>query len=78
MSMPLSIDAFAAVPEKPAFARGPYLQSATPTTMHIVWRTEGPVNPVVRFGGALDELETEVAGTNIVIRSSNPVAWTWC
>jgi len=68
--MPLSIDASTAVPQPTAFARAPYLQFATPTTMHIVWRTEGPVNPVVRFGGALDKLKMEVAETNILVRAS--------
>ena len=30
--------------------RGPYLQQATPTSIVVVWRTQGPIDPVVRFG----------------------------
>jgi hypothetical protein len=39
----------AAQPPQP-FSRAPYLQFASPTLMHVVWRTEGPIRPVVRYG----------------------------
>jgi hypothetical protein len=37
-------------------ARGPYLQFATTNSIHVVWRTEGPSLPVVRFGKQLNAL----------------------
>ena len=30
--------------------RAPYLQLATPNSVYVVWRTEGPSEPVVRYG----------------------------
>ena len=50
------------------FARSPYVQLATPTSIVVVWRTEGPVNPIVRFGGSFGNLER--VGTSIVTRVS--------
>ena len=47
----------------PAFARTPYLQFATTNSIHVVWRSEGPILPVVRFGeqpGALTGKAAEI------------------
>jgi hypothetical protein len=44
-------------------SRGPYLQFATTNAIHVVWRTEGPTVPVVRFGkqlNALNQRSTEI------------------
>ena len=69
LSWPLCVDALAGASEKPAFARAPYLQFATATSIHVVWRTPGPITPVVRFGEKL-ELTAEVPRTDIVVRAS--------
>src|SRR5437588_10900711 len=56
------------------FARAPYIQFSTTNSIYVVWRTEGPITPVVRFGTGLDRLESEVSyvsetsGTGIVVR----------
>jgi acid phosphatase type 7 len=52
----------------PHFSRAPYLQFATTNSIHVVWRTEGPILPVVRFGEKPDAL-TEKA-TEVVVRAS--------
>src|SRR5688572_27203287 len=57
----------AAYPEPP-LVRGPYLQFATTNSIHVVWRTEGPILPVVRFGQKTNAL-TERVG-EIVVRAS--------
>ena len=69
LALALSLEAHAANPPKP-FARAPYLQFASPTLMHVVWRTEGPVDPVVRYGKELGNLDKEVRGGAIVARAS--------
>lgn len=56
-------------PPKP-FSRAPYLQSASPTQMHVVWRTEGPIDPLVRFGKDLRDLNEKVRTASIVTRAS--------
>jgi hypothetical protein len=58
------------------FARAPYLQFATTNSIYVVWRTEGSITPVVRFGRKIDQLTSEVAvandlaGSDIVVRAS--------
>ncbi len=59
----------AANPPKP-FARAPYLQFASPTLMHVVWRTEGPIDAAVRYGTDLQNLDKEVRGGAIVARAA--------
>ena len=49
-------------------ARGPYLQFATTNSIHVVWRTEGPTLPVVRFGKQLNALNQRSA--EVVTRAS--------
>ncbi len=56
-------------PPKP-FSRSPYVQFASPTLMHVVWRTEGPIEPVVRYGKTMANLDKEVRGAGIVARTS--------
>ena len=53
--------------------RGPYLQQATPTSIVVVWRTQGPIDPVVRFGEKSGGLTQEVRGEAITLRVSADV-----
>ncbi len=43
-----------------AFSRAPYVQMSRPTGIEIVWRTEGEIDPIVRFGRAFDRLDRQV------------------
>ena len=65
----LSLNSHAANPPAP-FARAPYLQFASPTLMHVVWRSEGPIDAVVRYGRELNNLDKEVRGPAVVVRAS--------
>ena len=65
----LSLNSHAANPPAP-FARAPYLQFASPTLMHVVWRAEGPIDAVVRYGRELNNLDKEVRGPAVVVRVS--------
>lgn len=38
--------------------------------MHVVWRTEGPIEPVVRYGIERDDLNERVRGGSILARAS--------
>jgi len=60
---------FAANPEPP-FARSPYIQFAGTNLMHVLWRTEGPIQPVVRFGTRPENLDRIVSAPDIVTRAS--------
>ena len=51
------------------FSRAPYLQLATPSGMHIVWRTVGPMAPVVRLGEKIDDLSVQVSADQISVRT---------
>lgn len=65
-----------AAQDRPAFARAPYLQFSTTNSIYVVWRTEGPIEPVVKFGKALNRLNSELSyvsdrtTTGIVVRAS--------
>jgi hypothetical protein len=50
------------------FARAPYLQMATPTSIVIVWRTSAEGQPGVRFGRSPLQLNQQVEGSRIVTR----------
>ncbi len=68
--------------DKPAFARAPYLQFATTNAIHVVWRSEGPVSPEVRFGTALKRLTERVPDGDIKVRASlgtngQPISSKW-
>ncbi|HEY5551140.1 MAG TPA: metallophosphoesterase family protein [Opitutaceae bacterium] len=56
-----------------AFSRGPYLQQAASDSVVVVWRTQGAINPVVRFGSAPGALTSEVRGDAITLRVSADV-----
>lgn len=51
-------------------SRGPYLQFATHDSIHVVWRTVGGTQPVVRYGKSPSELNRKVEGSEIVVRVS--------
>ncbi len=53
---------------RPLFTRAPYLQFATTNSIHVVWRTAGPIRPVVRFGERLTRLNGE--SDEIKVRAS--------
>lgn len=55
---------------KTSLARAPYLQFATSNSIHVVWRTEGPTLPVVRFGREPRALTEKVPAGSIVARTS--------
>src|SRR5688500_5921577 len=65
----------ASVEERP-FSRAHCLLFATPDSIYVVWRSEGPVVPVVRYGEARNRLNNELSyvseqsGTGIVVRTS--------
>ena len=61
--------AWAGNPEPP-LARLPYVQGSSPTQIQILWRTEGPIQPVVRWGTRPDRLYRTVPMESIVIRAS--------
>ena len=69
LALAFAMESHAANPPKP-FSRAPYLQFASPTLMHVVWRTEGPIDPVVRYGKEPSNLDKEVRGGAIVAKAS--------
>jgi acid phosphatase type 7 len=60
--------AFESSASGPSFVRAPYLQFATTNSIYVVWRTEGPILPVVRFGEKPDALNEKA--TEVVTRAS--------
>lgn len=54
------------------FARQPYVQLATPTSMVVVWRNDGPITPVVRYGRTPANLDQAIGATSMVIRIAFP------
>ena len=72
----LSFPAWAGAATARPFSRAPYLQFATTNSIYVVWRTDGPITPVVRFGEARNRLDHELSyvseksGTGIVVRTS--------
>jgi hypothetical protein len=48
--------------------RGPYVQLATPRSIFVVWRTHGPINPVVRFGVAPERFDRRVGREATIVR----------
>jgi hypothetical protein len=49
-------------------SRGPYLQLATPESIVIVWRTDGPSDPSVRIGASADQLDRVIDPDAITLR----------
>lgn len=56
--------------EAATLCRGPYLQSATPDSLVLVWRTEGPSRPQVRFGTAPQRLDRRADPEQILVRTT--------
>jgi hypothetical protein len=56
--------------DKPVFQRSPYLQFGTTNSMVVAWRTAGPVDPVVRFGERVGDLDRVAEQSNIITRTS--------
>ena len=60
---------------KPAFLRAPYLQFSTTNSIYVVWRTQIPIQPVVKFGRSPGRLNNELTyvsdrtTTGIVVRA---------
>jgi hypothetical protein len=48
--------------------RGPYLQLATPSSIHIVWRTVGDTTPIIRYGLDLQHQDQAVEGAAVFRR----------
>src|SRR6185295_11402040 len=59
-----------------SFARAPYLQFSTTNSIYVVWRTAGPIKPMVKFGKEIKRLNHELSyvspdsGTGILARAS--------
>ena len=56
-------------PSEAEVSRAPYLQLATQDSIHIVWRTDGPIYPVVRWGATPDALCHQLMGEEILTRT---------
>ncbi len=48
--------------------RGPYLQLATDSSIHVVWRTEQNIHPCVLFGTQPDKLNSACLGKQVIVR----------
>jgi len=71
MSLALAGGARASTPNEghdEHFARRPYVQLATPMSAAVVWRTEGPITPLVRVGRSVANLDRTIGATSMVVR----------
>ena len=50
------------------FSRSPYLQLATDSSIQIVWRTEVEINPIIRYGKSLEDLNEQIGSESILER----------
>ena len=50
------------------FSRSPYLQLATDSSIHIVWRTKVKINPIIRYGKDVDDLNEKIGSEFILER----------
>ncbi|MBI3836861.1 MAG: metallophosphoesterase family protein [Planctomycetia bacterium] len=64
------LPASAAYGTEAVLTRKPYLQMGTPDSIVIVWRTQGPSTPVVRWGRSTGDLQTAVDHSKVVTRVS--------
>ena len=55
---------------EPPMARLPYVQASSPSRIHVLWRTDGPIRPVVRWGSHPGRLDRVVPKDAVVIRAS--------
>ncbi len=69
----LAISANAAVAAGPELTRGPYLQSATPESIVVVWRTNSPAAPSVKIGKSVAALNRQIVGGSIQLLVSADV-----
>lgn len=51
-------------------SRAPYLQLASDSAIHIVWRTDSAITPSVKFGLQKDQLTLSSSSENIIIRKT--------
>ncbi len=51
-------------------SRAPYIQMASPDAATVVWRTQGAIRPVVRYGASPDELDQRTLKGAITVRVS--------
>lgn len=51
------------------FTRAPYVQQATPSGVTIVWRTNTPITPVIRYGLSHDKLDKSTKPDSIIHRT---------
>src|SRR5687767_10002106 len=71
-----SVGVCASADERPSFSRAPYLQFSTTNSIYVVWRTAGPIKPVVKFGKSMNRLNSELSyvsdktTTGIVVRAA--------
>lgn len=53
--------------------REPYLQLSTESSIVVVWRTKGPVEPVVRYGLMADTLDQRSSTEHVTLRVSDDI-----
>ncbi len=54
-------------------SREPYLQQSSSDSIVVVWRTQGPSTPVLRYGNSPENLSNEIRGDAITFRVSADV-----
>ena len=54
--------------EDEVFTREPYVQLATDSSIHVLWRTESAISPSVRYGKEVAALDGSASGDAILIR----------
>jgi len=55
-----------------SFTRQPYVQMATPESIVVVWRTLGPIKPIVRYGRSHQRLDMVMPAVNLTLRVMVP------
>ena len=65
VAVTIALSAIFSLPAATAIIRGPYLQSATPTSMVVRWRTDNTEPSIVRYGLTRTELTTTVKAEGI-------------
>ncbi len=70
LALCLAASVLLAIPSAPAagFQREPYLQAATDRSIHILWRTNSGISPVVKFGKSPEALDQTVPSKQITLR----------
>lgn len=65
VAVTIALSAIFSLPAATTVIRGPYLQSATPTSMVVRWRTDNTEPSIVRYGLTRTELTTTVKAEGI-------------